>query len=365
MGRNMARQHPAERIAVGDRYGRWVVQEVIDRTVLGRSLCKCDCGTVRTVMNRNLLNGRSTSCGCIAAEKAKQRKYPKKHGMTKTRLYHVWVNIKDRCRNKNCEAYKNYGSRGISICEEWLDFSTFHAWAMENGYDPKAKRGQCTIDRIDTNKGYYPENCRWVDLYEQQNNKRNNRRFSYAGELKTIPELSREYGIPANTLWNRVHSGWDIKLAVETPIGAGVSRDNPYTSRCRKIVVVDRNGDVVETYRSVADAAEAYGITKGAVSRSCKTLTPTKLGVAFEYAEGYADNHQNSYTSFHEPRWSGRGICVEMLDLDGNYQMSFPSIRDAANHVNGKTPNLISRCCRGISESAYSHKWRYSAEVVE
>ena len=119
-----------------------------------------------------------------------------------------------RCYNRKSRIYKYYGARGINVCEEWRnDFLAFYNWALQNGY----KEG-LTIDRIDCNGNYNPQNCRWTDIKGQQRNKNNNCFYDYYGEKLTIGELSEMTGINYHTIYDRLHHGWDIKQAIETPV---------------------------------------------------------------------------------------------------------------------------------------------------
>ena len=169
-------------------------------------LCKCDCGNIIEVYPCNLKSGKSTSCGCFQKEQLKSRVF--KHGLRKTKLYSVWANMKQRCLNKKNDHYKNYGGRGIKICKEWLDkengFMNFYTWAMENGYNENAKFQQCTIDRIDVNGNYEPNNCRWITNKEQALNRTTNEILTYKGESKTIYEWSLETGISSSTISARI-----------------------------------------------------------------------------------------------------------------------------------------------------------------
>ena len=132
--------------------------------------CVCECGTVTKVIQENLLNGHTRSCGCMRYDIGN---FSKTHNLSNTRLYRVWRGMIHRCENPASENYASYGGRGISICDEWRnDFQAFYNWAMANGYEPDAPFGQCTIDRIDVNGNYHPENCRWVSMEVQNQNKR-------------------------------------------------------------------------------------------------------------------------------------------------------------------------------------------------
>lgn len=172
------------------------VREYSGRTVRKRMwYCQCDCGSpVKEVRGSHLRAGKIVSCGCVGRKNCRDAKI--KHNQRHTRLYGVWCNMKSRCYNKNDRRFKNYGARGIIVCDEWRnDFGAFSSWAASNGYDPQAAYGECTIDRIDMNGPYAPENCRWVSEVVQANNRTSNRRVTYRGKEYTISELSKLLGV--------------------------------------------------------------------------------------------------------------------------------------------------------------------------
>lgn len=152
-------------------------------------LCKCDCGNEKVITLSNITNGRTKSCGCI--QKASKKKQ-KTHGKSKTRLYKLYYAMVYRCYNTKSNDYKDYGLRGITVCDEWLnDFMSFYNWAYANGYND-----DLTIDRIDNNGNYEPNNCRWVDNTTQANNKRTTKYLTYNNKTQSMKQWANELDIP-------------------------------------------------------------------------------------------------------------------------------------------------------------------------
>lgn len=176
----------------------------------GRTMwkCKCDCGNIVDVEASNLKSGHTTSCGCYWYERVPSINHEKnvRHGETKTRLHHIWANMRYRCNNPKCHQYDDYGGRGIKVCEEWSDYEAFRDWALNNGYSD-----DLSVDRIDVDGDYEPSNCRWADNKTQSNNKRDSRKITYNGETHTIAEWSRITGISWVVIDYRIKSGWSIE----------------------------------------------------------------------------------------------------------------------------------------------------------
>lgn len=196
---------------IGKRFGRLVVFRCAGYVNKNKCFwCRCDCGRIKRVRKGHLMSGAVKSCGCYNSEKSrnkmKKNKIGMTHGMSKTRLYRVWMAMKTRCGVIGHIGYKNYGERGITVCESWKnDFVCFKDWALNNGY-----QDGLTIDRIDVNGNYCPENCRWITNDEQQNNRRNNHIIEFDGEKYTLAQASKFFGIPQSTLWSRIKKGKGI-----------------------------------------------------------------------------------------------------------------------------------------------------------
>lgn len=217
----------------GKRFGRLLaikeVEPIINDGHKYRAyLCKCDCGTEKVVKAKQLIRGNTVSCGCYAKEMARKRgaelslKYQNIPNKCQSRLYTLWRGIKKRCNNENDPNFHNYGGRGITVCDEWRnDFQAFYDWAMESGYKEEILpngNNKWTIDRIDVNGNYEPSNCRWVDMKVQSNNTRTNHLLEFKGETKNITEWSKEVGLPAYLIVQRINRlGWTVEKALTTP----------------------------------------------------------------------------------------------------------------------------------------------------
>lgn len=161
-------------------------------------LCKCDCGNVIAARLNSLKNGHTKSCGCFRVTNAT------KHGMYKKPEYESWIGMIQRCTNSNNQAYKDYGGRGIKVCESWL--TSFENFYKDMGKRPDGK----TLDRKDVNGDYEPNNCHWATNLEQANNKRNTILITYRNITKPLKQWCKELNINYNTVWDRLNKGLDI-----------------------------------------------------------------------------------------------------------------------------------------------------------
>jgi len=208
----MPRRIPME----GERYNRLVVIGVSDERDgqnIRKWLCRCDCGNLVSVSRNALIKGNNKSCGCLGREYQEKRKIC--FDADDKRLYHIWRFMKERCYDSKSKTYARYGGRGIKICDEWkTSFETFKTWAKSNGYSEKL-----TLDRIDFNGDYTPNNCRWADYFTQENNRSSNVRITINGETHTITEWGRIKGISGQTIWARLFVyKWSEYDAVMKPV---------------------------------------------------------------------------------------------------------------------------------------------------
>lgn len=174
--------------------------------------CKCSCGNTRWVDFYKLTSGHTKSCGCLKIDTLVGN--VKKHGGRKTRLYGIWVKMRSRCSNPMDGAFCDYGGRGISVCEKWAkSFSEFREWAYHSGYTENL-----TIDRIDVNGNYEPDNCRWATRKEQSRNRRNNRWLEVNGETYLLEDWAKIVGIDKRTILQRLKRGWSVEKSIMTEV---------------------------------------------------------------------------------------------------------------------------------------------------
>lgn len=209
---------------VGKQFGRLAVEKYAGYTTSksGKRIllweCRCECGNVIVVRGNSLKTGSTKSCGCYRKELGMSSKVMTKqiHGDSSknSRLYRIWLGIKTRCTNSKVPEYQNYGGRGIQVCSEWVnDYSVFREWAISSGYS-----NNLSIDRIDTDGNYEPDNCKWSTNKEQQNNKRTNRILRYDNKEMTLKQWSEVICIPNDTLWRRLESGWSVERTLTQPL---------------------------------------------------------------------------------------------------------------------------------------------------
>ena len=197
----------------GKRFGRLTVVSRAENSKSGKTRwhCKCDCGNECVVHGDSLKSGNTKSCGCVRREYNHNKATT--HGMSGTPLFAVWWAMISRCKNPNNKSYKNYGGRGIRVCDEWTHSSKFFEWAIKNGYAEGL-----TIERIDVNRGYEPNNCKWIPKEEQARNKTNNRMIEINGERKCLAQWCEEYSVDYFMVHQRICKlGWSPEKALNTP----------------------------------------------------------------------------------------------------------------------------------------------------
>lgn len=196
-------------ISIGQRFGRLTVKSRLpNKNKDVRFLCICDCGKEASVRSDHLKSGKTKSCGCYNKERLISTHT--KHNGSHDRLYKTWSSMKNRCSNPKFKQYNDYGGRGISVCSQWYDYALFREWCLSHGYTDGLQ-----LDRIDNDKGYEPENCRFVSRIENMNNRRCCVQVSHNGETLTISQWAERYNIKPGTLFSRYFQRkWDFQRAL-------------------------------------------------------------------------------------------------------------------------------------------------------
>ncbi len=204
-------------VKIGDKFGKWTVLKILPKISYKPCFfeCQCECGTIKKVNGNNIVRGLSTNCGCV--RKITVGNMARIDNRSKERLYDIYCKMKSRCNSPTNFNYKDYGGRGIKVCNEWLeDYLNFKNWALNNGYTD-----ELTIDRINVNGDYEPSNCRWTTMDVQANNKRNNLYITHNGETKTLKEWCRYYNVKYDTIRDRMFrkdKHYTFEEAISKPI---------------------------------------------------------------------------------------------------------------------------------------------------
>ena len=177
-------------------------------------LCECSCGNTVRLRTQQLTHGKARSCGCYCKDVFRKRiEENRTHGKKNTRLYRIWGDMKDRCFNQSAKDYPRYGGKGVNICEQWVnDFQSFYDWSIKNGYSDNL-----TLDRIDNNGNYEPDNCRWATMKEQCRNRSNTLIIEYKGEKRPLSEWCEILNIDYHSAHWRLKNGWSVQKSFETP----------------------------------------------------------------------------------------------------------------------------------------------------
>lgn len=271
---------PAFEDLTGQRFGRLtVLYRGPNQKTRTTWICQCDCGNITRVQSNGLKSGRTKSCGCYNIDSARRR--ATKHDCCKTRLYKIWQGIKKRCNNSAASAFRNYGGRGITMCDEWQSsFETFRDWALTHGY-----QDDLTIDRIDVNGNYAPENCRWATVKQQCNNQRDNHVLYHDGQSHTMSEWADITGILYTTLRGRINGlQWDTDAALTIAPNENGWRHIP---RGEKPVICL---ETQHTFPSLKQAAQWCGISSSHLSQCCHNRHQTAGGYHWEYAQPEVDD---------------------------------------------------------------------------
>ena len=253
-----------------------------------------------------------------------------KHGKCGTRIYRIWKGMRGRCLYENNRDYPNYGGRGISLCDEWtISFQAFYSWAISNGY-----KDNLTIDRENNNLGYFPDNCRWVTIVEQNRNRRNAVNITLSDGVFPVAELSGRTGLKPATIYRRIKKGdKNIIRPVEDPHESLIGR------RFGKLTVIKFSHTDPDSYWLCKCDCGSYKVVNGArmlkgSTKSCGCIR----GLSYNSA-------------------------IDQINLHGETVNAFSSV-DIASKETGIERRYISACVRGKSKTARGFIWRYNKEVT-
>ena len=219
------------KVEVGRLFGRLIVLGEASSDPR-KFLLQCSCGKTLTATKGSVRSGNTTSCGCKRVDSLKAMLTTHGGAVRGGRhpLYSTWAEMRKRCLNKNCKHWGNYGGRGIEICERWTEFANFVADMGEKPYST------ATLDRIDVNGNYTPENCKWSSRYEQNVNQRKSLLYTYKGvnyELRQLAKISETFGVKYGTLKDRISKGIPVEQAVEKPLARVGWHPKPVDGRNR------------------------------------------------------------------------------------------------------------------------------------
>lgn len=271
------------------------------------------------------------------------------HGESKTKLYMAWQNMKARCYRKSSREYDNYGGRGIAVCNEWRSsYESFRDWAFSNGYNPNAGHLECTLDRIDVNKGYLPDNCRWISNREQQNNKQNNVHYTFNGKTQNLTQWAKELGICQKTLQKRIHN-WGVERAFTEPLITD-RRLNLIGNKYGRLTVVERvNNKGASRFKCVCDCGNTI-VTNGQSlkdghTKSCGCLNREK-----------ASEHCRNIAKKQAEKKNNR--IVQCYSMDGHLIAEYTGTK-SASEITGISRSSIQRALRHPECLCRKMKWRW------
>ena len=267
-----------------------------------------------------------------------------KHGMCGTRLYRIWGNIKGRCYCKSRREYKNYGGRGIKICDEWIsNFQAFYDWAISNGY-----KDDLTIDRINVNGNYEPNNCRWITNKEQQCNRQYNRIISYNGKSKPLSKWAEEFDMCYKTLQKRVNK-WGVNRAFETPKLTHFDCRGKNDNRSKQVWQYSLTGDFIKIWDCIKDIKREKGYSNCSIINCCKK----RYGQAYGFIWCYKGEKPNLSLLYKKPQ---RNIL--QYNKNGEFIKKYDNAYEAGK-LNGINHGGIRMACSGLRKTYKGFVWKY------